>query len=387
MPRLRLLALLALLAASTLACSGDDATPDDLLPPPPDGQGVQFQMTHTIPAGVEGEWCRFVQAPAAELLVYRDEVRFSAGSHHFLLYETAYDTIPTVNDDGTAVDTTGVFDCSDGPTAGWSVTRLIGGSQNGDGDSILDFPAGVALSVRPGAVLLMNAHYLNTTDGPLTPEVRINLWTRPSAEVTTEGDILFLYNPVIKVAAGGTGRARWRCPVARDITITNVQSHMHRRGVGYQARVDDGPVIYDNDAWQDVPVERFANGLAVPAGAVLDYQCDYQNAEARTVYQGTRTTDEMCMLIGSYYPADRNLSNCLDANGAPAGEWIGNGTATCAATLACLQGAGGLHAVIDCMDAASPTVSRTSSAALNCLISRRDPASECAAQIAACEAE
>lgn len=378
----------ALLLASVLACSGDDgADPDELLAPPPAGQGVQFAMTHTIAAGVEGEWCRFVAAPAEELMVYRDEVRFSAGSHHFLLYETSYTSIPTMKDDGTPVDTSGVFDCSDGATSGWSVTRLIGGSQNGDGDSILDFPDGVAMAVRPGAVLLMNAHYLNASDAPLSPEVRINLWTRPRAEVTTEGDILFLYNPVIKVPANGDGRARWRCPVSRDITITNLQSHMHKRGVGYEARITDGAVIYQSDAWQHVPVERFPGGLAVPAGASLDYYCDYRNAEARTVYQGPRTTDEMCMLIGSYYPADRNLSNCLDADGAPAGEWIGNGTATCAATMTCLQSAGGLTAAIDCMDAASPTVSRSTSAVLNCLISRANPGVACADQIAACQAE
>ena len=378
----------ALLLALTACLGGDDAPPDDeLLAPPPAGQGVQFAMTHTIAAGTEGEWCRFVVAPADEQWVYRDEVRFSAGSHHFLLYETSYEAIPTQRDDGVAVDTTGVFDCSDGPTSGWSVTRLVGGSQNGEGDSMLAFPPGVALPVRAHAVLLMNAHYLNATDEPLTPEVRINLWTRPRAEVTTEGDLLFLYNPFIKVAANGGGRARWRCPVARDITIANLQSHMHRRGVGYQAQVAGGPVIYQTTSWQQVPVARFDGGLAVAAGSQLDYWCDYDNAEARDVYQGTRSTDEMCMLIGSYYPADPALANCLAADGSLAGEWIGNGTATCAATLGCLQGAGDLRAVTDCMDAASPTVARTSSALVACFGAHDDPVTACAAQITACQAE
>ncbi len=391
MPRLHARALPALSASllALVACTGsDDAPPvDDLLPPPPAGQGVQFAMSHTIPAGVEGEWCRFVTAPADAQHVYKDEVRFTAGSHHFLLYETSYDAIPTQRDDGTPVDTSGVFDCSDGATNGWSVTRLIGGSQNGEGDSILDFPAGVALTVRPHAVLLMNAHYLNATDAPLTPEVRINLWTRPASEVTTEGDILFLYNPFIKVPASGDGRARWRCPVTRDITIANLQSHMHKRGVGYTAQITGGDVIYQNDSWQAVPVTRFPTGLHVAAGAQLDYWCDYHNAETRAVYQGARTTDEMCMLIGSYYPADPALSNCQTADGRIAGEWIGNGTATCAETFACLQGAGDLHAVTDCMDAASPAVSRSSSALVACFASQADPATACTAQIAACQAE
>ncbi|MEZ4402318.1 MAG: hypothetical protein R3B06_19995 [Kofleriaceae bacterium] len=373
-----------------VAGCGTDAPGDDddpLLAPPPAGRGVQFAMTHQIPAGVEGEWCQFVQAPAEELWIERDEVRFTAGSHHFLLYETSYDSIPTAKDDGTPVDTAGVFDCSDGATNGWSVTKLVGGSQNGEGDSMLAFPDGVAMSVRPHAVLLMNAHYLNASDAPLAPEVRINLWTRPRAEVSMEGDLLFLYNPVIKVPAGGTGRARWRCPVHADITISNLQSHMHARGVGYQAAVTGGAVIYANDQWQAVPVETFTPGLRVPAGSTLDYHCDYRSTEDHTVYQGARSTDEMCMLIGSYYPADRRTSNCLDADGGLGGEYIGNGTATCAATLACLQGAAqvGLDAITDCMDAASPTVAVETSAVFNCFANNGDPAAACQAAFAACQ--
>jgi hypothetical protein len=93
-------------------------------------------MTHTIAAGTEGEWCqlRGRRPPTPHVGRTRDEVRFSAGSHHFLLYETSLRRDPDgERDDGTPIDTSGVFDCSAGPTSGWSVTRLIGGSQNGEG--------------------------------------------------------------------------------------------------------------------------------------------------------------------------------------------------------------------------------------------------------------
>jgi hypothetical protein len=149
---------LLLLAPLCLAACNPPA--DEGLAAPPPGQGIQFSMTTTIAAGVEGEWCRFVQAPAEPLFVNRDEVRFGKGSHHFLLYETGYRTIPTAKEDGTPVDTSGVFDCSDGATNGWRITKLIGGSQNRDADSSLAFPSDVALKVEPGAVLLMNAHYI-----------------------------------------------------------------------------------------------------------------------------------------------------------------------------------------------------------------------------------
>jgi hypothetical protein len=328
--------------------------------------------------------------PAAETFIERDEVRFTEGSHHVLLYETGYAQIPTVKLDGTRVDTSGIFDCSDGATNGWNITKLLGGSQNATGDSLLAFPEGVAMRVAPGSVVLMNAHYLNATDGDLHPVAAINLWSRPAADVTMRGDLLFLYTPLIKVHANGTGRARWRCPVHQDITIANVQSHMHRRGMGYSAAVGGQAAFYENARWESVPVQRFEGGMSVTAGSTLDYACDYESNEDHDIYQGARTTDEMCMLIGSYYPADPRTSNCNDANGGLGGEWVGNGTATCAATFTCMQtaftAADVIRAVTDCMDVASPSVAAESSAVLRCYANSDAPETECQALVTACQA-
>jgi hypothetical protein len=294
--------------------------------------------------------------------------------------------------DGTPVDTSGIFDCSDGATNGWNITKLLGGSQNATGDSLLAFPDGVAMKLAAGSVVLMNAHYLNATESDLHPEAAVNLWTRPAAEVETEGDLLFLYNPFIKVPANGSGRARWRCPVHADITIANVQSHMHKRGMGYSAAVTGQAPFYENTRWESVPVKRFDGGMTVTAGSTLDYWCDYESTVSNDIYQGPRTTDEMCMLIGSYYPADRRTSNCNDAAGGLGGEWVGNGSATCAATWTCLQTAFTaaeadlIPAITDCMDVASPSVAAVSSALLRCFANSDAPETECQAQVTACQA-
>ena len=104
---------------------------------------------------------------------------------------------------------------------------------------------------------------------------------------------------------------------------------MHARGVGFEARVDGGPPFYVNDRWEGVPVQAY-DAFTVKAGSVLDYRCDYRNTGGTPIYQGPRTTDEMCVLIGSYYPADPRTSTCLDESGQIlGGEWIGQGTATC----------------------------------------------------------
>ena len=354
-----------LMASVVAACGGDDA--------------IHLEMTTTIAPGAEVEHCKFVTVP--EAWVNRDAVAFSTGSHHVLVYQTPYEAVPTHKDDGTPVDTTGVFDCSDGATNGWSVTKLIGGSQNASGDSMLAFPDGIGIHV--GGVLLINAHYINASDAALTPTVSIDLFTVEGVDV--EGDMLFLYNPLIGVAPRGTARARWSCPVYADLTIVNAQSHMHARGVGYAAAVDDTP-FYVNDRWEHVPVQRYED-LVVRAGSRLDYYCDYRNDEDRAIYQGPRSSDEMCMLIGSYYPADARTAACLDPAGQlPGGDWIGNGTATCAATMGCLQEAEELPEVTDCMLAADPAVARPASELLRCLYAATDPVTQCGPQIAACGA-
>jgi hypothetical protein len=390
-----------LMSVSVAACSDEDGEappPAELLAPPPAGQGVQFQMNTTIPSGTEAEHCLFVRAPAEGLWVNRDEVRYTTGSHHFLLYETAYDEIPGEKDDGTPVDTSGVFDCSDGATNGWSVTRLIGGSQNGDGNSAVRFPEGIALHVRPGAVLMMNAHYVNTQAVDIAPEVRINLWSIPEEQVQTEGDILFWYNIFIEVPEMGSAAARMRCNVPEDITMVTAQSHMHRRGVGYEARfVDEAMPFYQSDAWENVPVSYY-DDFVVPGGTDVEYFCDYDNAEARTVFQGPRSTDEMCMLVAAYYPRVEGLGLCAadrerpwSTNGLGA-EWVGHGTATCAATVDCVQNPDGdfFQNLQSCVNDADPAVSREVSDAVRCLLiafnDGDDPFEACAPQFETCMA-
>lgn len=372
---------IALAVALLTACGGKD-NPDE-----PDAQPeaprIHLEMSTTIDPGAEVQHCKFVTVP--DSWINRDHIEFSTGSHHVLVYQTPYTTIPTQKDDGTPVDTSGVFDCSDGPTNGWSVTKLIGGSQNADGESLLSFPPGVGVHI--GGVLMINVHYINAQDQTLTPNVAIDLYTLEASEVTTEGDILFLYNPVIGVGPSASARARYSCPVYADITIANAQSHMHARGVGYAAAVDTNPPFYTNSRWENVPVQHY-DDLVVHAGSRLDYYCDYTNTETHAIYQGPSATDEMCMLIGSYYPADPRTAACLDPTGQlPGGDWVGNGTATCAATMSCLQAAGDFHAITDCMLAAKPEVAHPASELARCLFGASDPPTQCSAQIETCAAQ
>lgn len=392
------------LAFAALACSGAagcgasesgaerasaaQSTSAELLAPPPEGKGTQFKLVTTLEAGVEAEHCRFVVGPPEGMLVQRDEVRYTAGSHHALVYDTPYDSVPTVTRNGETLDTSGVFDCSDGATENWEVTKVIAGSQSGLGESTLGFPDGVAVRVRPNAVMLINAHYVNTRNERIDPEVRVNLYTIEESELEQEGDVLFLYNPLIEVRPGESARARMRCPVHEDITLVNVQSHMHRRGVGFAAMLAEHEPFYAHDRWEGVPIERFDGGMPIRAGAQLDYYCDYENSGSHAILQGPRSTDEMCMLIGAYYPGNLATSNCMSSDGLHgAATWVGNGHASCAATFDCIREGSnqeGLGAVTRCMLQADPDVAAEASDLVNCMAETTDALADCSAELEAC---
>ncbi|MFO0549138.1 MAG: hypothetical protein U0271_12175 [Polyangiaceae bacterium] len=398
-------AFLASLALTGLGCDSDDPetnTEPPILEPPAPGEGVQFVMNTTIDAASEVEHCKFVKAPPEGLLINHDEVRFTTGSHHFLLYSTPYADIPTQNERGETVDTSGVFDCSDGATNGWRVTSLIGGSQNASGESIVDFPSDVAMRVPGNAVLLMNAHYINASSDPIEPEVRINLFTIPESQLREEGGLLFWYNIFIRADAQSSGRAMMECAIPDDIHIVNTQSHMHARGVDYSAEVIDpegaSSTIYENTKWEGVPVEQFDPELEVKGGSKIRFHCDYDNPASADVYQGPRSTDEMCMYIASYYPANAVTSLCSADAEDPTGtnylgaDWIGQGTATCTETLSCISSITAqawpdfLNALTDCVLASDPEKSQVVSDGVRCLLLNDNPQVDCMTEIQACVA-
>ncbi len=413
---MRKLALVAPLLLLTAACSDSSSnepgdTADVLLEPPE--RGVQYEIVTRIEPGAEVEHCKFVQVGDEDLFVNRDEIRFSTGSHHVLVFRTTLAEIPTELPDGRQVGVSEVFDCSEGPmsaTGGSGFSSILAGSQNAKGDAMLSYPDDTAIQVEAGTVLMLNAHYINTTSDVLEPEARINLHTLAPEDVKAEGGIYFWYDPFIRVPARSAANANMACEVGADVSFTTMQSHMHARGVGFEAvltRPDQSQeMLYEFDDWEGVPVTHLDPGLALEAGSSIRFDCQFDNPEERAVAQGLKTTDEMCLFFGSYYPKSDNVGFCFtDAT------WEGTGTATCADSLACLlaaqpamgqgtePGGGGFQgidfeAMSGCILDASPAVAKPLSAAIGCFASgffnRGEGMStmmaDCGEEIAACSA-
>jgi hypothetical protein len=368
-----------------VGCGEDKSGSGALLDPPAAGQGVQIKMTSTLEAGLETERCMFYQVPSDGLYVNKQQIKYTPGSHHVLLFTTPYTEIPTTTIGGKVLDTSGVFDCGEnGATGDWQILGAAGGAQNSDGPPAVDgLPSDTAFKLAGGSVVLVNAHYLNAGDKPLDAEIYINLYTVPASQVTREAGLFFLYDPFISVPAESMSVAREICPLAKDVTLVNAQSHMHARGYGYVANLLDTngamkQAIFSSTSWEAVKAKQMDPPLELHAGEMIDFSCDYRNNEARRISQGRTTRDEMCMFIGLYYPKDTKTELCSitdDSSGRYLGaNWIGNGTSTGAQTAGCLQAATGASAMPGDLDAcvvnACPGISAQTSSATRCLATR-----------------
>jgi hypothetical protein len=383
-PLVSLLVLPILAACSSSSSQGSPSAPgadggDDggtssgtSLAPPAAGQGIQLTMETTIAASTEDEQCKFVQT-TEDLWVNSEEIRYTPGSHHFLIYNTPYTSIPTVDNHGNTIDTSGVFDCPDGgPPAYFKVNRTLGGAQSPDAPPIIGgLPSNVAVHIPAGSVLALDLHVLNVSSKPLDVTVVTNLNTIPQSQATVEAGIYFFYNPFIRVPAGANSQARMSCPITSDVTIVNAQTHMHKQGLGGVANLEDstGSVLqqlYTSKTWADPPVKVWSPGMGVSAAQQIDVVCNYDNPGTTDVIQGlSASKNEMCVYAGAYYPRDTNFENCSNAT------YIGTGTANGATTLQCLNSADPSSASFDdtyfgCVVDSCPAIGTQLTAVIKC---------------------
>jgi hypothetical protein len=341
----------SIVAACSSSSSPGGGSSSSVLPPPAAGQGIQLELSTTIAASTEDERCQFVQT-TDDMWVNQQVIRYTPGSHHFILWRTPYTSIPTTDTTGTPVDTSGVFECPDGPPGKWLVEGLLGGAQSPDaptfgGDPL---PPGVAIHIPAGSILIMDLHVLNASTSPLDVSVLMNLITIPQSQVKQEGGVYFFYNPFIRIPANGSSSARMSCPVPNDVTLVNGQTHMHKQGLGGVVNLEDGTgkmlqQLYQTNLWSNPPVTVWSSPtLDLKAGQQIDYQCNYQNPGDTDVIQGlSAKTNEMCVWVGAYYPRDTAFEYCNGTGGwgnlGQAATWIGTGTADGPTTMTCLDNA------------------------------------------------
>jgi hypothetical protein len=369
---------------------------------------VSFQMETNVPGGGEQFMCKYVQLPDAVAWMVQAQHDYTPGSHHLLLYTTSLTSIPAGGDV--------MQDCYEGTGNHImnDATGVLYGGQTPNGSEVL--PQGVGLRTSANEVLIFQVHYLNAGATALDAKVDVELTLDSNADdIQQEAGLLFFYDPFIDVPAGATAKASMRCPIPNDITLLYATSHYHSRGVGYGAYNDPAPTtlattpFYTSNSWSSP--DNLQTSMTVKAGSLIRFECDYDNSSGTQAYFAGQSaqTNEMCMFNGVYYPDMGQLTNfCF--NGA---DMFGNGTATCGASLTCLQncgsqvgGIGGLQAsppdceqacfADSCPSASGPLISFVTCLQNSCASQCSDPtssgctsciATSCGTQYTGCQSQ
>ncbi len=168
------------------------------------------------------------------------------------------------------------------------------------------FPEGVGAFLAATEGIRLNAHYFNLTSDTIHAEVKVALDYVGADQVETTAAQIYLNDSTLDVPPGaGTGGGTMKLPATvSGVQLISAQSHMHRRGVQFEATLDDGTMLYHADTWSEPPVKAYVPALSIPDGSKITWKCDYDNeTSANLTFGESADTNEMCVFTGFYYPA------------------------------------------------------------------------------------
>jgi hypothetical protein len=308
-------------AGSNQAASGSDVSRVSRQPASSGLPDIVFHMSGRVEAGAEAMFCAYAQMPTDRTTAISSaESHYTKGSHHFLVYRTSLTEIPDGEDVshlcGSPGTTVAMIGGPNGLMSGESGTGQTGSYYEAQvPDSRRDLPPGVAHVFTPGEILIMTAHYLNTTEKAIDSTIEFRLHQTDPKAVQGEAGTFFLINTQLNIPAHSEVTFTKSCPITQDINLGILWSHMHARGYSFRAWTDDaeatkrlGGDIYTQpgpDAWEEPHVQNYPADppIVLHAGSNLMISCTYRNESTNTYKFGlSADTAEMCLLHGMYWP-------------------------------------------------------------------------------------
>jgi hypothetical protein len=291
---MRTIAMVVALAAAT-GCSSSDE--EDTA-----AETALALESFTVEPGAQGLRCQTFANPTGEEMDVDGWSSFQApGGHHVLVF--AIDGATDIPMD----------DCEEGPSAPGVGRTLVYQSQTA-GNGAMSYPTGVAARVGPTQGFLVQIHYLNATDGPLTVSNSL-AFTRMAGRADAVMAPLMFENRNLAIPPGGATLAR-SCTLPDDVELVWLASHMHQRGAAFRAAI--GPEEIYASAQPEGRTAIFDPVRPVTAGAQVTIECTYWNDTSEDIHFGpSLEDDEMCNLVGAYVDrtGDGALLSCEAAPG------------------------------------------------------------------------
>jgi hypothetical protein len=279
--------VLAALAAT--ACGGNDPTDDTEL--------TLYTGEFTVDIG-DTFTCFYTDTYSArEISVSGASGGQGLGGHHIIAYYA---------DEPRPV---GYHPCTDE-----EMTNLhqIAGSAGEPGTGPLNLRDNLALKVPPGKQFVLQAHYINLTDGPQTVTDWVTLNLMKPEEVYAYVNYFVTNDDTFEIPPSSVYNSTTYCRVNRDLDVVLTLGHMHEDGDHYKLEiVDEGgtaaPQVLRSDDWEPSftshpPVTYYpvTAPLHLTAGTRLRQSCDWTNTTERPVI----FPREMCLSFMYYFPGD-----------------------------------------------------------------------------------
>jgi len=273
---------------------------------------VKFEMDLRVPSGKELHRCIYAQFPSDRgvIAVPRVESHYTPGSHHLLAYRTELTAIPENSE--------GLLDCY---ASGASAAERGSYYEAQQPEEKRQLPKGIAHKFQPGEVMILEAHYINSTDHDLDAHVEMITHTMNVDDVEQEAGSIFFNNVNINVPPKGTSHSEMTCTLPQDINLALLWSHMHARGTKFVAETDDMDAakalgtLYEEADWAEPRPRVYPSDppVVLHAGSRIKFGCDFQNDTDKPFRFGqSAETGEMCILHGMYWPRmPRAAEQCM----------------------------------------------------------------------------
>lgn len=295
------------------ACGGNDAqteqatatesgmTIPEVVPNTAHEPAVELEMAAgTIPAGAERYLCQVFGNPFGKDVDLVTMESTSTYSHHHFLFTGEDFTEPGDS-----------YPCQEIPPA-------MPFAFTAQGNHIVNnYPAGMGLRVRSSDGFMLQGHYVNITDKPISPVVTVRLFAgKPDAVDVHVGVAFMMMGPGQDGVSPIPPRTPPTSPVrfpGQSCPITGFQGepahalwmvgHMHASGVRIEGRLDDR-VVYESEQWDDPPTKILDPALPISGSQSMWWTCEYKNETNSQIMFGDKYNDAMCALFVGYYPAD-----------------------------------------------------------------------------------
>jgi hypothetical protein len=197
----------------------------------------------------------------------------------------------------------------------------------------MDMPSGVGYPFSPGTQIMLNMHFINTGTEVLYPKVILNILFAKNVQYQAAAMVSFnrsINVPPATASGPGTQTVSGTCqaPVGSQFFAISTHTHKHATAAvvdfvsggtsteivhtGATATYPANQVPGSGTDWQHPGVGSWKapNFLTVQSGDSFKYSCSYENTDSTAVTVGeTAASNEMCMMIGYYFPAGTSSCN------------------------------------------------------------------------------